>query len=421
MQFFISSIVCLIILPLHGFSQFTLSGELRPRLEYRHGFQSLSLPENDPAFFTSQRTRLNINFSENSFRFGLSFQDIRVWGEVPQLNRTDINSSVHEAWGELKFSEKTSLKFGRQELVYDDSRIFGNVDWAQQGRSHDVAVFKYLNESDLQFHLGLAFNQTGENNIGTSYTLNNSYKTMQYAWLNKKAANSQFSILFLNNGLESAAGNNYFSQTFGGRYQQGFSSNSGMEGSAYMQTGKLVNSSKLGAWYASLSGYFKPSEEIRINPGIEILSGTDQRVGTAEKSKSFTPLYGTNHKFNGHMDYFYVGNHINSVGLIDFFSSFEYSKNRFSIGLTPHVFFSHAGIINPDIPAEDMPKFLGVELDLYGGYKINEFSQFRFGYSKMFASESLEVLKGGSRKEANHWAWLMIIIKPVLFKSFTNQ
>jgi hypothetical protein len=416
----IFSIVCLLILPLHGFSQFTLSGELRPRLEYRHGFQSLSLPEDDPAFFTSQRTRLNINFSENSFRFGFSFQDIRVWGEVPQLNRTDINSSVHEAWGELKLSEKSMLKFGRQELVYDDSRIFGNVDWAQQGRSHDVAVYKYLNESGLQFHLGLAYNQTGERNAGTSYTLAGSYKTMQYAWLSRKSEDSQFSILFLNNGLESDSGNHYFSQTFGGRYQQAFSTSSGMEGSAYIQTGKLVTSRKLGAWYSALSGYFRPSDKVRIDMGFEILSGTDQREGTAEKSKSFTPLYGTNHKFNGHMDYFYVGNHNNNVGLVDIFSSFEYSKNRFSIGVTPHVFFSHAGIINPDIPAEDMPKFLGVELDLYGGYKINEFSQFRFGYSKMFASETMEVLKGGSRKEANHWAWLMVVIKPVLIKS-VNQ
>lgn len=420
MQFFISSMVCLIILPLHGFSQFTLSGELRPRLEYRHGFQSLSLPENDPAFFTSQRTRLNINFSENSFRFGFSFQDIRVWGEVPQLNRTDINSSVHEAWGELKLSEKSMLKLGRQELVYDDSRIFGNVDWAQQGRSHDVAVYKYMNESGLQFHLGLAYNQTGESNAGTSYTMPNSYKTLQYAWVNRKSENSQFSVLFLNNGLEDAEGNNYFSQTFGGRYHLKFSETTGMEGSAYLQTGKIVTGSTLGAWYAALSGYLRPIEELRMDIGFEILSGTDQREGTAEKTKSFTPLYGTNHKFNGHMDYFYVGNHINSIGLIDLFSSFEYSKNRFSAGLTPHVFFSHAGLINPENPAEDMSKFLGVELDLFVGYKINEFSQLRFGYSKMFASESMEVLKGGSRNEANHWAWLMIIIKPVLFKSVTN-
>ena len=34
-----------------------------------------------------------------------------------------------------------------------------------------------------------------------------------------------------------------------------------------------------------------------------------------KENNSFTPFYGTNHKFNGHMDYFYVGNHIGNVGL----------------------------------------------------------------------------------------------------------
>ncbi len=139
-------------------AQFSLSGEFRPRAEYRHGFQSLSAPDDDPAFFISQRSRLNLNFTESALKFGFSLQDIRVWGEVPQLNRSDLNSSIHEAWAELQLGEKFFLKLGRQELIYDDSRIFGNVDWAQQGRSHDVAVFKYIEENGFQLHTGLAYN-----------------------------------------------------------------------------------------------------------------------------------------------------------------------------------------------------------------------------------------------------------------------
>ena len=35
-------------------------------------------------------------------------------------------------------NEKFAFKVGRQEINYDDARIFGNVDWAMQARSHDA-------------------------------------------------------------------------------------------------------------------------------------------------------------------------------------------------------------------------------------------------------------------------------------------
>ncbi len=235
--------------------------------------------------------------------------------------------------------------------------------------------------------------------------------------MNKKSDNFQFSILFLNNGLENNDEENFFSQTFGGRMAFNLTGNFGLEGLAYLQTGKLGSGRDLNAWYTMLTAWFKPAGNVRMEAGLEILSGTPQREGSAGKSKSFTPLYGTNHKFNGHMDYFYVGNHINNVGLIDFFSTIDFSKNRFSAGLMPHLFFSQAGLINPDDTDKDMPRFLGLELDIYAGYRLNEFSLLRFGYSKMFASESMEVLKGGSRREPNNWTWAMLVIRPVFFKA----
>ena len=41
-------------------SEFTLSGEIRPRTEFSHGYKTLVADENQKAsLFTSQRTRLN--------------------------------------------------------------------------------------------------------------------------------------------------------------------------------------------------------------------------------------------------------------------------------------------------------------------------------------------------------------------------
>ena len=69
--------------------------------------------------------------------------NVRTWRNQPQqIANQDFATSVHQAWAEMNFSPEISLKVGRQELAYDDQRIFGNAGWAQQARSHDVALYK---------------------------------------------------------------------------------------------------------------------------------------------------------------------------------------------------------------------------------------------------------------------------------------
>jgi hypothetical protein len=392
-------------------AQFSLSGEFRPRSEFRHGYQTLMTPGDDPAFFISQRSRIILSHSQEPFSMGLSLQDIRVWGEVPQLNRTGINTNLHEAWAELALSPRTRLKAGRQEIVYDDHRIFGNVDWAQQGRSHDAAILKFSTENDYTLHAGFAFNQQSERITGTVYNLNN-YKTFQYLWLNKKWEALETSLLFLNNGWQNTSSNTTFSQTAGGRfvYSQGFT----VAGSAYLQTGRDQLDRSLSAHYAGAEISLPLSGVLNLQAGFELLSGTDpmdlQEPG--RQNRSFNPFYGTNHKFNGHMDYFYVGNHINNVGLRDLFGGMLYNRGQGSAGFRVHVFSSDVALVNPASPGESMPHYLGTEIDLYFGLQLYEPVALRFGYSHMLASRPMEVLKGGSRDEINNWAWLMLVFKP---------
>jgi hypothetical protein len=393
-------------------AQFSLSGEFRPRSEYRHGFQTLMPDGDDPAFFISQRSRINLSHSQEPFSMGFSLQDIRVWGEVPQLNRTGINTTLHEAWAELRLSSRSRLKAGRQEIIYDDHRIFGNVDWAQQGRSHDAAILKYAGENDLYMHAGFAFNQQAERITGTEYNLNN-YKTLQYLWLNKKWEALEASFLFLNNGFQYTSNKTTFSQTTGGRivYTHGFI----ITGSAYLQTGQDHIDRSLSAHYAAAEISLPLTGELSLQAGLELLSGSDmsdlQDPGN-RSNRSFNPYYGTNHKFNGHMDYFYVGNHINNVGLRDLFGGLQYNRGMGSAGFRLHVFATDASLADPASPGETMPHYLGTEIDLYFGLQLYEPVALRFGYSHILASETLEVLKGGSKDETNNWAWLMLVLKP---------
>ena len=391
------------------YSQLKVDAELRPRLEYRHGFKNLFPNNADAAVFTSQRTRLNITHSIEKLNFYVSIQDVRVWGDVPQLNNSDNNGlSLHQAWAEILLDANYSLKLGRQEIIYDDSRIFGNVGWTQQARSHDLALFKYR-KGAFQANLGLAFNQSKENLTGTNLITPNTYKAMQYAWLHKDWNNFSGSFLFLNNGLQSPNGLKY-SQTIGTHLETkvndlGFITN------LYYQFGNDVFDRDLSAYLLGLEANYNTSDKATVGLGVELQSGNDYNTANG-KNNAFTPFYGTNHKFNGLMDYFYVGNHINSVGLLNIYAKSSYKLNPKS-SLTAFVHnFSAAGDINSDVS-----KQLGTELDLIYGYKFTKEIGVKAGYSHLFPSEGMEVLKGNFDNNTNNWGWIMVTIKPTLFTS----
>jgi hypothetical protein len=241
-------------------AQLTLTGQVRTRTEYRDGLGTLRPQANKPAFFTSQRSRLTLNYKSNRITLQTSLQDVRLWGQdASTISNADGNKlALHEAWADIILSNKKdssftvspveyfSVKIGRQELLYDDSRLLGNLDWLQQARRHDAVVFKLL-QSGWQLDLGAAFNQNTDafNYNGTYYTpanvapyardtkgniaatpmglipivngsgistksgslslmnppstngLNQHYKAMQFAWAAKSFGSARVSFLFL--------------------------------------------------------------------------------------------------------------------------------------------------------------------------------------------------------------------------------
>ena len=147
MKKLIVSSVFLTIMSLYSYGQFTLDGELRPRFEYRHGYKNVADSSQNSAAFVEQRTRLNFGYKAEGYIFKLTLQDVHIWGSQPQLvntySKTNTDGSllsIHEAWGEALLNDYWSFKFGRQEIALDDHRIFGNVGWASQARSHDAEI-----------------------------------------------------------------------------------------------------------------------------------------------------------------------------------------------------------------------------------------------------------------------------------------
>lgn len=406
--------IFLLFIPAHSLiAQLGFSGELRVRPEYRRGYKTLATPDQDPAFFVSQRTRLKLNFEESRFSFNLALQDVRTWGNTSQLNISDDYFSVHEAWGSVKISEHFGLKVGRQELIYDDSRIFGNVNWAQQGRSHDLLLVKFAKEN-FKGHAGLAYNQDKEQLTTNYYSVNNNYKTMQYIWLHNDFEKLSASLLFLNNGVQTVDTTMSYSQTMG-TYLNFDLGALKLNVSGYYQMGKDKQKRDVSAGYAAADLSWPLSSGLIPALGVEYLSGSDQ--SNTSTNNSFAPLFGTNHKFNGHMDYFYVGNHANSVGLVNPYFRMVYKMNKWVFNGTVHYFSSAAEILDSSDPTISLNNYLGTELDLSVSRKIADYLAISAGYSQMFASTSMEAIKGGDASTTNNWAWLMLSFTPDFLKA----
>jgi Alginate export len=492
----ILSTALFLILGVYAYGQFTLDGEVRPRFEYRRGYKSIADSAQDNAAFVEQRTRLNFGYKTEGYIFKVALQYINVWGSQPQLinNYSKLNSDgsyfdFHEAWAQALMTKNLSLKFGRQEIILDDHRIFGSVGWTQQARSHDAVILKFK-KNKFKADFAAAYNQDKAALAKTEAQFG-SYKAFQYLWLhNDFGKNFGVSVLFLNNGKEQVDSTRYDTAPATAYYKDNYSQTAGtrltfkknklsINGAFYAQMGRDGNrgvyysdydgkyNKEISAMNYSLDVNYKITKKFSAGVGYEYLSGnsqTDTSASNARTNNAFNPLYGTNHKFNGFMDYFYVGNWTkptDNVGLQDIIFRLKYKAEKFWIGADVHMFsaandvwdgYKFSDDINTqnniiadpnstatqitaaanEITAINDKKYtdytmsagLGTEIDLTFGFNLAKGVAFKGGYSVMMGTETLAYLKGttyggnntnagqGRTDQNSSWGWAMIIVKP---------
>ncbi len=428
-------------------AQLSISGQLRTRSELLSGQGSPLSKGSKPAFFTSQRTRLNVGYKGYRTQFFISAQDVRVWGQDASTNNRVTNAAqngfmLHEAWGEIslldtnqiKAGKEFSLKIGRQELLYDDSRLLGNLDWLQQARRHDAALIKYSSQG-FTAHFGFAYNQNSELKTGTLYNgvpngypagtngIGTMYKSMQFGYASKKLKQGIVSLLVLKDDFQkytlTQTGTKNLEKgvnsrvTFGPYVQTKLGKSWNLTASAYMQQGKDKDGAKLSAYMYSVKGIYDVNKFISVGPGFDYTSGT----GTGStKNKTFDPLYGTPHKFWGQMDYFYAANGFGKGGLSDLYlTSTIKASPKLSIQADLHQFSSPSQVINAK--DEKLSGNFGEELDIIATFNLTKTISFQGGYCTFLPTNSLAQVKGVTdpQKMAN-WAYLMISIKPDFLK-----
>ncbi|NCP83733.1 MAG: hypothetical protein GW809_05625 [Bacteroidetes bacterium] len=396
--------------------KFTVSGQYFTRTEFRNGQALLQSEDDKAAFQTGQRMRLEFNYIEENLKLYGSVQDIRIWGSAPQIKANDPFLSVHEAWAEYAVNPFVKLKVGRQELNYDNFRFLGNLDWALQGRAHEIALLKYEKEA-LKVHVGYAYNVAGESTKSGIYPVTPQYKTAQMIHAEYVANTMKIVGLVWNNGMQDLVAAQSLKDETVYMTTIGLPEISWKKGSfkaltyAYYQFGTDQNQKKVSAFNISAevsnTFAFEKDRSLIATAGFEILSGTDFDQDQ-NKNNTFNPLYGTNHRFNGFMDFFYVGGRNNrGAGLIDTYSLMRYylKKNLF-ISLNSHAFMSHATLNGID-------SFLGVEEDIALGWVVNKSFSIQAGYSQVFAADNLAKVQAVAKQDGlQNWTYVMLIFRP---------
>jgi hypothetical protein len=388
-----------------------IDGEIRSRIEYRDGFK---VPLSDTltgATLEGLRTRINLDYADDKVKAKITLQDSRIYGETG-TNNTKNSLGVFEAWGSYLFSPVFSVTLGRQSIEYDDKRLISASNWSNTGNAHDLLLLKYESPDGFKLHMGLAWNNNGDNDFEKVYNVTRSYKSLTYMWFGKSLGKLNFSAIWLNDVFDYGATD---AETDKKAYRNTLGGNLGLKNkeipvsfyfTGYYQFGHDASNKSLSAYLLALNAQYKFTNVWSVIAGSDYYSGTN--AGDA-KNKTFNKLYGTNHSFNGSMEYWTT---LPAQGLLDLYGGVIFKPNaKFDINTTFHTFS-----LAKELPATDK-KSIGSEIDITANYIISPQLSIQGGWSTYFKNDQTDILKKQTGIDTHfpQWAYIMLTFKPKFF------
>ena len=422
-------LILLAVLPLMARAQentFSVDADYLTRGEIRRG--GIYVTEDGDALnsrFILSRTRLGASYSRDWLSARLTAQHADTWG-----SSAGNSLSMNEAWVKAQFPVGFFAQLGRQRLSYDDQRIFGADDWSMTGYSHDGLKLGFV-RAGHKVHLFGAYNQDVSNidQGGTRFSGGiQPYKSLASLWYHYDIPKTGIgaSLLFVNMGLEDnmvyiGEEPKTCFQQLAGTFLSWNPKHFGLEASYYHQWGKSNGGIPLNAWMASAKAMATPSEHWSFRAGYDYLSGEEDfpipgegDIGLVrhEIVRGFNSLYGSNHKFYGAMDFFYVSTYVNGFtpGLQNLYAGVSWTPVKPLSADAAYHFFSTA------VPVQDAKQALGHEVELQLTWTIIPSVSLSAGYSFMQGTETMSILKRSTHNNRLHWGWLMLNVTPTFFK-----
>jgi hypothetical protein len=434
----------------------TFSGQVRTRWEVNehgnnggNGAGSVNAFSNDgdDFIFTSARLAATANINETTGAF-IQLQSNRTWGQVAggtavnagnnnasnagsgnasgQVNDQDASVGVHQAYFTLKnfLGAPFDAKIGRQEILLDGWRLFGNTIWTAGMQTHDAMSFSHKHDNVSLF---LAYISAVENDR-ISDPNDSTDRESYLAHLNLKGVlGGQFSgYLNWDSNSSAAAGQTRDNDlwTIGGR-QAGKMAGLDYRGEYYYQFGSangqldaasVDNADRSAYMFGVRVG--KKFNNVSFKPGVTVwydnLSGTsdsDQRAGNSSWN-SFNTLWDTGHKFYGLQDLFLgVGGGGNTgtqgLGLQDLALKTKLNPMPgWTLKVDYHWFWTAEsvaantvtrGFVSNDTNrgGNGLNNDIGNEIDITAVTKMNANTKVMIGWSHFDATRSFFALKNG--------------------------
>jgi len=441
----------------------SFSGQVRSRWDVTEQFTNVGTNEPDDQVFSSVRLAAKANINETTGAF-IQLQSTRQWGETGTgatagsngagdgnasgtVNDNDNSVGIHQAYMEFKNFLNLPMgfdaKIGRQEVLLDGWRLFGNTIWTPGMQSHDMVRLNHKHDN-VALTLGYILRSESGRDVDTADADD---WDVWLAHVNVKGVmGGQFSGYYVySDEQQGTNGQAHRFHTLGGR-QAGKAMGLDYRVEAYFQTGPDAGGVNNGAITGNagagngaardiddfdMSAYMfgirvgKTATSMASKPSLtfwyDYLSGTDDSDGREGNWSSFNTLYDTGHKYYGLIDLFLgVGfggaAGTRGLGLQDLAIRGKIKPMAgWTLKADYHWFWTAESVrANPTtsglaVGATD-GNSLGNELDITAVTKMNANTKIMIGYSNYSTSSTMRLMKGLGANDIN-WGYVQFDVK----------
>ena len=367
-----------------------------------------------PYFYSSLRTRLGAgaNISDKVL-FYAQVQDSRVLGEETSISTNTKNLDLHQKCLKLvdPFELPLSVQAGRFEVAYGTDRFFSASSWTYTSKAWDGVRFQYnksfkldvfaLTKSDSAAYIS-SFSPTT-----FSYPAKNVYSASVYGfWFTTQLDQANkldvFSYYDISRKYDAKNNLDLKQGTYGLNHTGSYGILSSLTEAAY-QYGKK-GTKNVSSFTVSAQGFLKVWTG-KVGIGVDVLSGTDPNSTTDFNTFDFS--YGSSHKRNGVMDYFFESYSTTyGLGLNDYYvtSAFDVPNTALNVALDLHLLKSNKAKVNYGTD-------LGQEIDLTLKYNLIKEASLSWGGSIFLPGDLMKTYfqtAKGDRSDLGFWSYVMI-------------
>ena len=451
----------------------TFSGQLRTRWESSehssggNGADSVNSFTGDPQeeIFTSTRLAATVGINDTTAAF-IQLQSNRIWGNQVgtssggvgagsgnaslSANNADASVGLHQAYFTLEnfLGAPFKAKIGRQQIMLDGWRLFGNTIWTAGMQVHDAMTFQHKHDN-MSLVLGYILaaendrvddpnDSTDRENILAHVNFKGVLGGQFSGILNYDSNSSGAGAQTLENDIWTIGGRQagkFMGFDYRGEYYYQWGSGNGQKDSAQDVSNLTLDADRDAYMFGLRVG--KSFNNVSFKPGLTVwydyLSGTTDDDQRGSSWNSFNTLYDTGHKFYGLQDVFLgVGGGGNTgtqgLGLQDFALKGKINPMPgWTLKAHYHWFWTAEGVAantttrgfaNVTAANQDpLGNFLGNELDITAITKMNANTKVMIGYSNYNPTYAFASLKDTGAPgttfgtNAADWAYVQFDVK----------